>query len=219
MTPDLLDRIALIAGVVLSIMVFSYLLGDNFLYRIAIHILIGAVAAYTLIVAVESVLIPWYNLTMRDPAGAPQNFAIGVIPLLIGILLLFKLAPRLSRIGNFGLAVLLGVGTAVALWGAIVGTAIPLAMQTARGFTPQTLVEGFVVLVGTITVLVYFTYLGVRRSSGDVVQILPVRLTGLIGQAFIVIALGATYALLITTALTILTSTIAERLAALRPGG
>ena len=219
MTPELLNRIALVLGAVLSIMIFSYLLGDNFLYRIAIHILIGAAAAYTLIVAVESVLIPWYNLTMRDPMGAPQNFVIGLVPFLIGILLLFKLTPRFSRVGNIGLAVLLGVGTALALWGAIVGTAIPLALQTARGFTPQTLVEGFLVLTGTVTVLVYFTYLGVRRTSGDVEQILPVRLTGLIGQAFIVIALGATYALLITTALTILSSTIAEHLIALKPGG
>src|SRR5262245_55493771 len=200
-------------------MVFSYLLGDNFLYRIAIHILIGAAAAYTLIVAIESVVIPWYNLTMRDPAHAPANFAIGLVPFLIGILLLLKLTSRFTRIGNFGLAIVLGVGTALALWGAIVGTVIPLALQTARGFTPQTLIEGFLVLTGTVTVLVYFTYLGARRASGDVQQILPIRLTGLIGQAFIVIALGATYALLITTALTILTSTIAERLMALRPGG
>ncbi len=53
MTPELLDRIATIAGAVLTVMVFSYLLGDNFLYRIAIYIFIGAAAAYVLIVAVD----------------------------------------------------------------------------------------------------------------------------------------------------------------------
>ena len=47
MTPETLDRVATIAGAVLTILIFSYLLGDNFLYRIAIHIFIGAAAAYT----------------------------------------------------------------------------------------------------------------------------------------------------------------------------
>ena len=46
MTPETLDRTATIAGAVLTLMVFSYLLGDNFLYRIAIHVFIGAAAAY-----------------------------------------------------------------------------------------------------------------------------------------------------------------------------
>ena len=44
MTPETLDRVALIGGAVLTVMIFSYLLGDNFLYRIAISIFIGALA-------------------------------------------------------------------------------------------------------------------------------------------------------------------------------
>lgn len=216
MTPEVLDRVGLIVGAVLSLMIFSYLLGDNFLYRIAIHIFIGAAAAYILIVAVESVLIPWFNLTLRDPFGEPGRFVLGLMPILIGVLLMFKISPRLSRFGNIGLAAVLGVGTALALWGAITGTLIPLTVDAARAQGNR--LDSLIVAIGTITVLMYFTYIGVRRPNGNVGQFLFIRGPGIVGQIFITITLGATYALLIISALTVLTGVIAQRLLALKPG-
>ncbi len=216
MTTATLDQAAMIAGAVLTVMVFSYLLGDNFLYRIAIHILIGAAAAYVLIVAVESVLIPWVNLTLRDPLGNTSQFALGLMPFIPALLLLFKFSPRLSRFGNIGLAMVVGVGTALALWGAITGTLLPVAIDSAR--RQGNILDSVIALIGTVTVLVYFTYLGVRRQSGESEQRLFVRAPGIVGQAFVVITLGATYALLIISALTILTGVITQRLLVLKPG-
>jgi hypothetical protein len=216
LTPELLDRVAMIGGAVLTLMIFSYLLGDNFLYRIAVHILIGAAAAYVLIVAVESVLIPWFNLTMTNPLGDPTRFGLGVLPFLPGVLLLFKLSPRLSRFGNLGLVIILGVGTALALWGAITGTLIPMVTDVGR---PQTnRIDGLIVAIGIATVLMYFTYMGIRRPNGEVRQLGFIRAPGVVGQVFIVVTLGATYALLIISALTILTGVIAQRLLVFRPG-
>jgi hypothetical protein len=215
LTPELLDRIATIAGAVLTVMVFSYLLGDNFLYRIAIYIFIGAAAAYVLIVAVESVLIPWFNLMLQNPAGDPFRFVIGILPFFPALLLLLKFSPRFSRFGNLGLVSLLGVGTAIAVWGAITGTLLPVAIDSAR--RQPNIIDTFIVVVGTVTVLLYFTYLGVRRPSGEAQQPLFIRGPGIVGQAFIVITLGATYGLLILSALTILTGVISQRLLILRP--
>ncbi len=216
MSPATLDQIGLIVGAVLTIMVFSYLLGDNFLYRIAIHVLIGAAAAYVLIVAVESVLIPWVNQTLTDPAGKPIYFALGLIPFVPGLLLLFKFSTRLSRAGNLGLALIVGIGVALAVWGAVTGTLLPLVIDTAR--RQDNILDSLIALIGTVTVLVYFTYLGVRRPSGESEQRLFIRAPGVVGQVFVVITLGATYALLIISALTVLTGVIAQRLLALRPG-
>ncbi len=216
MTPETLDRIAVIGGAVLTIMVFSYLLGDNFLYRIAISIFIGATAAYVLIVAVESVLIPWFNMMLRDPLGDTGRFAVGMLPFLLAVLLLFKFSPRLSRFGNVGLVAILGVGTALALWGAITGTLLPISIDAAR--RQGNILDTLVAVIGTVTVLVYFTYLGVRRPSGEVEQPLFIRVPGLVGQIFIVVTLAATYALLIISALTALTGVIAQRLLILKPG-
>ena len=213
MTPETLDRVATIAGAVLVLLVFSYLLGDNFLYRIAIHIFIGAAAAYTLIVAVESVIVPWVTLTFGDNSNTGLK-VIGALPFVIGLLLLLKLVPGLSRLGNLGLAAVIGVGTALAVWGAVMGTLWPLALDSAR--RQSNILDSLIAVIGTITVLVYFTYLGVRRPNGDVEQLLYVRWPGAVGQAFIMITLGATYALLIISALTVLTGVIAQRLLILR---
>ncbi len=213
-----LQNVSLVAAAILTVMVFSYLLGDNFLYRLAIHLFVGAAAGYILIVSVESVLIPWMQLTLIGGFSNP-NFVIGMVPILIGVLLLFKVSPRLSRFGNLGVAFVLGVGGAVAIWGAVAGTLLPLADGVARAFTPANVVDGFVLLVGTICTLVYFTYLGVRRPSGEVAQPLPVKFAALVGQGFIVVTLGATYALVILSALTIFTGVIVNRLLPLRPGG
>ncbi len=216
MTPETLDRVALIAGAVLTVMIFSYLLGDNFLYRVAISIFIGAAAGYVLIVAVESVLIPWFNTMLRDPVGDTPRFALGLVPFVPTLLLLFKFSPRLSRLGNLGLVAILGVGTALALWGAITGTLLPMSIASAR--RQLNVLDSLVAVIGTVTVLLYFTYLGVRRPSGEVEQPLFIRVPGMVGQIFIVVTLGATYALLIISALTALTGVITQRLLTLRPG-
>ena len=216
MTPETLERFATIIGAVLTVMIFSYLLGDNFLYRIAVHIFVGAAAAYTLIVAVESVIYPWITRTMSAPLTNIPQTVLGALPFIIGLLLLLKMLPGLSRFGNLGLAAILGIGTALALWGAITGTLVPLVTETAR--SPGDILDWLVAVIGTVTVLVYFTYLGVRRPSGDIEQSLIVRVPGMVGQTFLMITLGATYGLLIISALTILTDVIANRLLILKPG-
>ncbi len=130
-----IQLIATYAAAVLTVIIFSYLLGDNFLYRIGVHLLVGSAAGYSLIVAVESVIIPWIKLTLIGGPTANPNFVIGLLPVLIAVLLAFKISPRLSRFGNIGLAFVLGVGGSVAIWGAVTGTLLPLALDDARIYT------------------------------------------------------------------------------------
>ncbi|MCC7207294.1 MAG: hypothetical protein IT323_08310 [Anaerolineae bacterium] len=217
MNPDTFQQVATVTGAVLTLMVFSYLLGDNFLYRIAIHVLIGAAAAYILLTAVENVLIPWVNVMILGQPVQLTRAGVGLLPFMVGILLFFKSSTRFIRLGNLGLMIVLGIGTGLALWGAISGTLFPLSLETIRDFTPQNVINGLIALVGTLTVLVYFTYIGVRRSSGEIEQILPVRAAGLVGRGFLMVTLGATYGLLIISAVTVLTGVIAQRLLPLLP--
>jgi hypothetical protein len=211
LNPQTLQTIGTVIGFVLTVCIFSYLLGDNFLYRIAIHIFIGAAAGYVLIVAVESVLIPWINFTLLAQPMVPAQFIVGLVPFLIGLLLLAKGSPRYSRLGDLGLVIVLAVGGALALWGAISGTLIPLVTDAARGFQKTSIFDGLIALIGTITVLVYFTYVGARRQGGETRQLLPVRFTGIVGQVFIVVTLGAFYGMLIISALAVLVSVITQR--------
>lgn len=207
MTPDNLDLIGGWVSFVLTLLVFSYLLGDNFLYRIAIHVLVGVAAAYAVIVAAESVVVPWLDETLladtagRDSATMAGLRVMGTIPFLVGVLLLFKYSPRLAPVGDLGLAFVIGVGLAVALAGAVAGTVIPLARAAGRSVGDDTL-DGIVIVVGVITTLVYFQYSAVERA-GRLQRPRPVRALSAVGQVFVTVTLGALYAGAILTSLAI----------------
>jgi hypothetical protein len=211
-TPETLEQVGVIAGAVLTLAIFSYALGDNFLYRLAIHIFIGAAAGFVLLATLESVLIPWLSATVLSTPFELPRLIIGLLPFLFGLLLVYKGTTRLSRLGDFGVVIVLGVGTALALLGAVNGTLLPLIGDAARAFRPENAFNGLIGLIGTLSVLVFFTYVGLRRLSGEVTQFLPVRFVGLIGQGFIAITLGATYGLLILSALTVLSGVLSDRL-------
>jgi hypothetical protein len=200
------DQIGLWAGFVLTLMVFSYLLGDNFLYRLAVYIFVGLAAGYVTMVTVESVILPWVRATLYS--GDMGTQIIGGLPLLLGFLLLFKSVRRFNRLGNLALAFIIGVGTAVALVGAISGTLLPLVGSTANSVRLDT-INGFIIVLGVICTLLYFQYLARRTPTGEIRRGLVVRTFGAIGEGFIVITLGALYGGAILTGLTIVSERIA----------
>jgi hypothetical protein len=205
------DQIGLWIGFLLTLMVFSYLLGDNFLYRLATYVFVGLAAGFVTIVTVESVLLPWLRLTVQS--GEMGNQILGATPLLLGLLLLLKGSRRFNKLGNLGLAFVVAIGTAIALVGAVSGTLLPLANATAASVATDT-VNGFILVVGVISTLIYFQYLA-RRSptTGETRRSLLVRTFGAIGQGFIVVTLGALYGGAILSGLVIFSERIAFILA------
>ena len=207
MTTATLDQAAMIAGAVLTVMVFSYLLGDNFLYRLAVYVFVGLAAAYIAIVTVESVLLPWLDSTILS--GDFGKVAPGMFPILLAVLLLFKTSSRLGRLGNFAIAFVIGVGAAVALVGALTGTLLPLANTTASAVKDDVF-EAIVIFIGVASSLLYFQYLARRNpDSGEVQRRRLSLVIGTVGQGFIVVTLGALYAAAILTSLTIFIGRIA----------
>jgi hypothetical protein len=196
------EQIGLLVGFILTVMVFSYLLGDNFLYRLALYVFIGLSAGYLTLVTLDTVLIPWVNQTVLVTDAGLSLPVIGLVPFILALLLLLKGAPRYGRLGNAALAFLVGVGTAVALVGAIVGTLIPLARATGSAVRLDAL-NGFLLFLGVAGTLIYFQYLARRTSSGGTQRTLPGRALGFAGQLVVVITLGAVYAGAILTSLTI----------------
>lgn len=197
-----MEGIALIASFALTLMILSYLLGDNPLYRLAVYTLIGLTAGFIAIVTVESVLLPWFQSTVLT--GEPLNIGIGLIPVIFGVLLLFKTSPRLGQAGNLALAFLIGVGAAVALVGIITGTLIPLTLTIGDAGTDN-LLNTLIIFVGVITSLIYFQYALVRKTPQGTIERTPLmRTLGGIGFGFIITTLGALYAAAILTSLTIL---------------
>lgn len=216
MTPETLDLIGGWVSLVLTLMIFSYLLGDNFLYRLAVAVLVGVAAGYVAVVAVESVIVPWVDATLLAEQGDMSDTtfrgvrAVGAMPFLIGALLLFKVSPRLAPVGNLGLAFLIGSGVAVAIFGAASGTIIPLA-RDAGNAAGEDVVEGVVMVLGVVTTLIYFQYLAAERG-GRIQRPRGLGPLASVGQAFVVVTLGTLYAGAILTSLTIFSGVFRDQL-------
>lgn len=197
-----MEELGLWAGFVLTLMVYSYLIADTFLYRLAVYVFVGLTAGFISVVTVESVLFPFFERTIGS--GETVNVGLGFLPLLLASLLLLKNArlPWLARLGNLGLAVLVAVGAAVALVGALTGTLIPLAEQTVNAGEGETL-EAILIFTGVASSLIYFTYLARQRPDGEISRARPIQAISVIGKGFIVVTLGALYGAAIITTLSI----------------
>ncbi len=211
------EQVGLWIGFIFTLMIFSYILGDNFLYRIAVYVFVGLAAGYITLVTVENVIVPWIQGTLLSSSAGLGGILIGLVPFVFGILLLLKTSPRLGRIGNIAIAFIIGVGTAVALVGAIAGTLLPLAMSTGSGARVDVL-NGFLISLGVVCTLLYFYYLARRQPDGSTQRRLVVRAAAGMGQLFIVVTLGAIYAGAILTSLTIFSERIGFILARITGG-
>jgi hypothetical protein len=201
------DLVSGFISFVLTLMILSYLIGDNPVFRVAVYIFIGVSAGYVAAVAWWQVLYPKVFVPLLN--GSLIERLLALFPLVLGVLLLMKLSPRTAWLGTPSVAFLVGVGAAVAVGGAVMGTLIPLTLATFNVFNPTSngeqwlarLAFGAVMLVGTITTLVYFHF-GAKSTPGGPQRSKLVIWLGWIGQVFIAITLGVLFAGVFAAALT-----------------
>ncbi len=200
-------------GFILTVMVLSYLIGDNPLFRLAIYVFVGAAAGYAVSVVVYQVI--WPNLIGPLATATMAERVLLVVPLLLGLLLLARISPQLARLSSPTMGYLAGVAAAVAVGGAVLGTLTPqiaaaaqpfdLADAAARGLNPLgRIVVGVVTLTATITTLIYFNFGARRAADGTVRRNGLFELLARVGQIFIAITFGVLFAGVYSAALTAL---------------
>lgn len=232
------DLIGSFLAAILTLMVLSYLIGDNPLFRLAIHIFIGSASGYAGAIAWHNVLKPGLVEPLLE-AGIggmlePPVPATVIAPLVLVMVLLLKLSPRTARYGTLSMAILVGVGAAVVIGGAISGTLIPQTLASMESLSPtsvspqtgetglERMINVSLVLIGTVTSLLYFRF-GQRQSLtgegepplaviGRVIIPGPAGLLRAIGKGFIAVTFGVMYAGALSASLVVL----AERLQSLR---
>ncbi len=193
--------IEIIVGCLLTVMVLSYLIGDNPAFRVAVYLFIGVSSGYAATIIVYHVLLP--------KLAEIQSNVLLLIPLVLGVSLLAKLSPRISWIGNFAMAMLVGVGAATALGGALLGTLIPQAQAAMDAFSLRSssapglqFVEAVVMLVGTVLTLAAFQFGARRTPDGTVKRNIILEWAAWLGRLFIAITLGVLFAGVYMAALT-----------------
>lgn len=198
------EGLGLWIGLVLTIFVFSYLVHDSFLFRIASCLLVGTAVGFVGAVAVSQVILPLFESFIAT-IGTGDIFAIilALIPILLGVSLLLKLAPtvRGSSLSNFGMAYLFGIGAALAIGGALSGALVPQLLATMVSLAPQGDDPGWInnllIVVGTLGAFLAFRFIQPGNRPYQRVYDIITNSWGTIGRAFIMIAFGAILATLI----------------------
>ena len=183
----------------LTLMVYSYILGDNPLFRLAEHLLVGTAAGYAVVVAYHGILRPrLFEPFLSEPAT--QWYL--VVPLLLGLLLLTKSRRSIAWLGNTSVGFLFGVGAALAMGGALLGSLAPQIGATWLSLNPVHyldsgwggVINAALIVLGATGALLFFYYnapaghgvgrfwAGVRAGWGR------------LGRWFILVALGAIFA-------------------------
>jgi len=207
---SVLDLAGLFVGFVFTLMVFSYILGDNLLFRIAIYVFIGVAAGYAAIIAIYSVILP--QLIRPLISGNMVELQIAIPLLLFSLLLVGKLSPRFTSLGTPVMAYLVGVGAAAAIGGAVLGTLFPQVLATINLFdlqaiqqrggniATQLLTAGFA-LFGTLTTLIYFHFSAPSGQGKHGKRAPWIEVLAWIGQIFIAVTFGVLFAGVFSAAL------------------
>lgn len=212
-TPAQIELASTVLGFFFTVALLSYLINDNPLYRLALHIFVGVAIGYVTLIALYQVIVPRLVEPARTGDSTAALLALG--PLLLFVLLIFKLSPRTAQIGNLSIAFLIGIGTAVAVGGAVTGTLIPQVGTTWLSFLPSgdnplMAVNHIVIVIGTIATLVYFQFwLRGQTSSGAAGRIPVINVIEKIGQVFLVITLGVIFGGMILSGIAVLSEQIA----------
>ena len=211
-----MDIVLGLIGLALTVMVFSYILGDNIFFRIALYTLVGVTSGYTAAVLIIKVIIPLL-VTPLSQVGTTA-FYLSLVPLILSLLLILMVWHRGITAGRVPLAFLLGVLAAVTLFGIARGTLAPQLLSIVNRFTPGLLLQGadaqwsgiiesLIMLLGVVAVMFVFHHQtqgkGIDQKRSDLVEGLST-----VGQIFLGITLGALFVGLYTTALSALISRV-----------
>jgi hypothetical protein len=212
------DQINLLTGVIsfiFTLLIFSYVLGDNPLFRIAVYIFVGVSSGYIASVALWQVVMPRlvYPFMSALSSGTMLEMGLMLVPVLGALMLL--VFPHVTGLGRIPIAFLVGVGAAVTIAGALIGTLVPQVMGTINAFDlnvasarnigfVEAISSGAIILAGTVFTLAYFHFGARQKADGSMHRFGLIEAMAWGGRIFIGIALGAVFAGVYAAALTAL---------------
>lgn len=210
---NLADSIGVFLSFVFTIIIFSYLFGDNILFRLAIHIFIGVSSAIVVIVVFYNVIIPQMILPVIQ--GIRNEQYLFLFPLFLSVLVILKAFPKVSFLGDPVIALLVGIGAATAVGGAVNGTIIPQVMASINIFDDQFMIlrdgllwkeifNGAVFLIGLVSTLAFFHFGAKKQDNQQNQRAGWIETVASLGKVYIGITYGVLFAGVIIASLTAL---------------
>ncbi len=151
----------------LTLCIYSFLYRDNPFYRFAEHLFLGVSVGYGIVLSIHDGLIPfawnpfWKAVTEREAAGL-----LKLIPIAIGLMFFARLVPKHAWIIRYPFAILIGVGSGLAIpnvmdasiFRQLHGTLVPFAQIYAGKLGPFEIFGAILMFIGVIATLTYFFF-------------------------------------------------------------
>jgi hypothetical protein len=217
------DQITGAISFLFTLLIFSYLLGDNPLFRIGVYIFVGVSSGFIAAVVWWQVIVPrlFTPLMAAVTSGTLAEKSFMLVPLIGSALIFMKVSPRLAGMGRIAMAFLVGVGAAVTIAGGLTGTLIPQVRGTINTFdmvaanarnvpSYEVLISGAFILLGTVFTLTYFHFGARPKADGTMQRFGLIEISAWVGRIFIGITLGAVFAGVYAAALTALIERISS---------
>ena len=184
------------AGITLSL--YSFLYKDNPLFKFAENLYVGVAAAYTL----NQI---WYTVLLADvvnPLSGLDSENMSklwlIVPTLLGFFMLTQLSSaKFSWLSRIAFAFVVGLGSGLAIPRTIAANVLAQLEPSMQPITATWVgLDLFIILIGVVTVLVYFFY-SVEHTG-------PVGVASKIGIWFLMISFGASFGYTIMARLSLL---------------
>ena len=160
-----------------TLAILSFLYRDNPFYKIAESVLVGVSAGYWMVVGFWDVIVP--NLIGKVSPPTVQAWALPglsgpeaerdllyLVPLVLGVMLLWRLSPKGAWISRWPLAFIIGTTAGLRLIAFLHGdflaqirnTILPLAVLNQGAFDFGTSIENLVIVLSILCCLAYFFF-------------------------------------------------------------
>ena len=175
--------------VVMTLSILSYLYGDNPFYKAAEHIFVGVSAGY--IFAITWWDQVWPNLFGRlFPSYVKAGFefdGLYIVPLILGLFMLFRLIPSLSWLARISIGYIVGMAAGLKIYVFVNSNILMQIKNSGITFDESiwNILNQFLVLIGVISGLVYFFFS--KEHKGVIGKISK------IGIYFLMIKFGASF--------------------------
>ena len=175
--------------VIMTLGIFSYLYGDNPIYKAAEHIFVGVSAGYIFTITFWDTVWPLlFGRLFPEFVNAGHEFdAMYIIPLILGLFMLCRLIPSLSWLARISIAYIVGMIAGLKLY-VFVNSNILLQIQNSSidfNASYWSIINQFIVLFGVISGLIYFFFS--KEQKGVIGKVSK------IGICFLMIKFGASF--------------------------
>ena len=171
-------------GVILTLAVWSYLFGENKVYRYVEHLFIGVSAGHAMVMGIGSIRTLAWNPAFAAKTPEVQRL-LAVLSMLLGLALYTTLFKKYRRISALPVGILLGTGAGLSMGGTIISQGIA---QLKATMLPLNSVNNVIIVLGVLATMAYFVYGKASGTVGDVaVQV------GKVGRWIMMIGFGAAY--------------------------